>query len=347
VICHRIIFEVITIETKPPVRLTAAELANLWTQYMNDSMAYQFLSHAIKNCQDQEINNVLEKAKTMSERHLKKMKGFFNEEKYPLPHGFTKADVNLNAPPLFSDTSMLIYMQTMTLHGLSGYALSVGTSVREDVRNFYIEVNQGTMDLYSKTVDVMLKKGVYVRPPSLNPPEEVDFVKKQSFLNGWFGERRPINAIELSGIFYNMQKNSVKILLEIGFSQVAESAEIRDYFLRGAALCEKQNEVLGSILASEHLPIPGSISSEVTASTTPPFSDKLMLFHIVSLISVALGYYGAAVSVCQRRDLSAHFMRLMAEIAQYAEDGANLLIKNGWLEQPPTVTDRESLAKRK
>ncbi|QOR67850.1 DUF3231 family protein [Cytobacillus suaedae] len=314
---------------------------------MNDSMAFHFLSHAIKNCQDQEITDILEKARTMSENHLKKLKGFFNQEKYPVPQGFTKADVNLNAPPLFTDTSMLIYMQTMTLHGMSAYALSVGTSVREDIRNFYIEMSQGTMDLYNKTVDIMLKKGVYTRPPSINPPEEVDFVKKQSFLNGWFGERRPINAIELSGIFYNMQKNAVKVLLELGFSQVAVSAEIRDYFLRGAALCEKQNEVLGSILASEHLPIPASISSEITASTTPPFSDKLMLFHIVSLISVALGYYGAAVSVCQRRDLSAHFVRLMAEIGQYAEDGANLLIKNGWLEQPPTVTDRESLAKRR
>ncbi|MBP1941040.1 DUF3231 family protein [Cytobacillus luteolus] len=337
----------ITIDSKPPVRLTAAELANLWTQYMNDSMAYHFLSHAIKNCQDQDIKNVLEKAVSMSEKHLKKLKGFFNAEKYPVPHGFTKADVNLNAPPLFSDSSMLIYMQTMTLHGLTGYALSVGTSVREDIRNFYIEVNQGTMDLYSMTIDIMLKKGVYVRPPSLNPPEEVDFVKKQSFLNGWFGDKRPINAIELSGIFYNMQKNHVKILLEIGFSQVATSAELRDYFLRGMKVCEKQNEVLGSILASEHLPEPGSLASEVTNSTTPPFSDKLMLFHVVSLISVALGYYGAAVSVCQRRDLSAHFLRLMAEIGQYAEDGANLLIKNGWLEQPPTVTDRESLATRK
>jgi hypothetical protein len=34
----------------------------------------------------------------------------------------------------------------------------------------------------------------------------------------------------------------------------------------------------------------------------------------------------------------------MAEYAQYAEDGANLMIENSWLEQPPTAPDRKELA---
>jgi len=35
----------------------------------------------------------------------------------------------------------------------------------------------------------------------------------------------------------------------------------------------------------------------------------------------------------------------MAEIGAYAEDGANIMIDNGWLEQPPGAADRDLLAK--
>ena len=329
------------------ISLTASELANLWTQYMNDSMACHFLTHSLKVCKDKEVYAILEYALSLSQSHLTKLKDFFQNENYPVPQGFSKSDVNLDAPRLFSDTFMLVYLQIMSLHGLSGYALSVGTSVRSDQRRYYIQCNNETMELHNRTVTVMLKKGIYSRTPVINAPDNVDFVKKQNFMFGWIGERRPLNAIEISGIHYNMQKTVVKVVLEIAFSQVAKSAEIRDYFIRGIAVCEKQNEVLGSILVEEHLSPPRFWASEVTNSSEAPFSDKLMLFQIVSLVSVALGYNGAAMSVSQRKDLSLQYIRLMAEMGQYAEDGANLLIKNGWLEQPPTIDDREAIAKKK
>jgi hypothetical protein len=43
--------------------------------------------------------------------------------------------------------------------------------------------------------------------------------------------------------------------------------------------------------------------------------------------------------------LAADYIRLTAEIAAFAEDGLNIMIDNGWLEQPPQATDRDKLAK--
>ncbi|MGZ4161378.1 MAG: DUF3231 family protein [Neobacillus sp.] len=63
-----------------------------------------------------------------------------------------------------------------------------------------------------------------------------------------------------------------------------------------------------------------------------------------------MGYYvesGAALSVNSRRDLGVHYIRLNLELLQFAEDGGKLMIKNGWLEQPPTASDRDSLVKKK
>lgn len=172
-------------------------------------------------------------------------------------------------------------------------------------------------------------------------------MEKQSYLTGWIGKKRPLNAIEMSGIYYNMAKLVVKIVLEIGFSQVTQHADVRKYLLRGAELCNHQFDQLSAILSKDNLPSPRKWQSDVTNSTTSPFSDKLMLFHIVTLISASAGYYGAGLSVVQRRDLAAQYASLMGEIGVYAEDGANLLIELGWLEQPPRAEDRRALALQK
>ena len=39
-----------------------------------------------------------------------------------------------------------------------------------------------------------------------------------------------------------------------------------------------------------------------------------------------------------------NLLKCSAEIALYAEDGANLLIHHGWFEEPPQATDRHALA---
>jgi hypothetical protein len=43
------------------------------------------------------------------------------------------------------------------------------------------------------------------------------------------------------------------------------------------------------------------------------------------------------------RDLVLHYTRLTVEIALYSEVGANLMINNGWLEEPPLVVDHDEL----
>lgn len=330
------------------VELTSAEIANLWTQYISDSLSICILSHSIEKSKDEDVKEILVFALNLAESHIEKIKAFFNQENFPIPKGFTLADdVNMNAPALFTDTFMLIYMHVMTLLGLTGYAGAVATSTRTDQIRYFVKCNTETMELYERVANVMLKKGIYSKPPRINRPTEVDFVDNQRYLAGWFGKKRPLSAVEISGISFNMVKVIVKVVLEMGFGQVCQTKDVQKYFQRGKALCEKQFGILSSVLTKDELASPRSWISEVTSSTVPPYSDKLMLNHIVVLISAAIGYYGAGASVAQRRDLALEYSRLMAEVAVYAEDGAELLIKHGWLEQPPLSDDRENLAAKK
>ncbi|ESU33109.1 hypothetical protein G3A_08675 [Bacillus sp. 17376] len=327
------------------VSLTSGELANLWSQYMNDSLTICVLNHSIKNVKDVGIKEILQFALSIAEPHIVKIKEFLKQENYPVPKGFTiEQDINLNAPPLFSDTFMLVYMHIMTLHGMTGYAGAVGTSVRADQITYFIQCNKEAMELYERTVHLMLKKGIYSRTPHINSPENVDFVNDKSYLTGWFGKKRPLNAMEISGLSFNMQKTAVKVVLEIGFGQVCQSKELQKYFNKGRDICKKHFETFRSFLIKDNLSSPHLWISEVTNSTVPPFSDKLMLFHIVTLVSAAIGFYSAGLSVSQRRDLALEYTGLVTEIGLYAEVGAQLLIKNGWLERPPLADDKDALS---
>jgi spore coat protein CotF len=333
-------------EMNHTIRLTTGEIANLWTQYINDTMAICVLTHSIETTQDPQIKDILQFALQLAESHIGKITAFFNEENFPIPIGFTKADVNLGAPALFTDKFMLAYMLIMGIHGLTGYAGAVSTSVRADQRAYFMQCSIETMELHDKIVELMLEKGIYSKPPRINTPKQVDFVNEQSYLTGWFGKKRPLNAMEISGISYNMQKTVAKAVLEIAFAQTCQSKELRQYFQRGKQICKREFETLSSILTKDDLTSPASWISELTDSTIPPFSDKLMLSHIVILISAGVGYFGAGLSVSQRRDLALQYTILMADIGRYAEDGAQLLIKNGWLEQPPLASDRNELAEK-
>lgn len=245
-----------------------------------------------------------------------------------MPLGFTEQDVNLKATRLFSDTFFLNYMYVMTMHGLTGYAVALEVSARLDIREHFSKCSIETIEFYNNIINVMLSKGLYTRPPYINPPEIAGLAERQNFLTGWFGDRRPLTATEISNITFNMNKTYLGDALSLGFSQVANTEEVRKYFLRGIQISTKHTEVFSSIFKEDNLNFPISWESMVTNSTNTPFSDKLMMFHIGFLTSSSIAFYGAAQAVCMRRDLATQYARLIAEKMKYAEDGTNIMIKN-------------------
>jgi hypothetical protein len=71
------------------------------------------------------------------------------------------------------------------------------------------------------------------------------------------------------------------------------------------------------------------------------------MYQVQLSTQIAIAFYGTALSVSARRDLALKYVMLTAEIAKYAEDGANLMIDHGWLEEPPKASDRRALTKAK
>ena len=329
------------------IRLTSIEIAGLWTGYVSDTMSNCVLKYFLKHVKDEDIKAVLQYAYSLTEEHIKKYKDIFQSEKMAILTGFTDEDVNLNAPRLFSDEFFINYIKYMTGVGLTNYSLIYTEVAREDIKQLYGEMINETIILDKKTDEVLLTKGIYHRPPYIPIPNEVDTVERQNFMTGFFGNKRPLTVIEITEIFVNAQTAAFSEALVMAFSQVAMSKEVRNSFIRGKDIAHKHTKILSDILIEEDLVSPTNWNTQILETTESPFSDKLMMFHITNMFGSWMGYYGTGIAASQRRDLGAMYFRLMAEVSAFCEDGVNILIKHGWLEQPPTAPNRKTIAKGK
>ncbi|MBT2656079.1 DUF3231 family protein [Bacillus sp. ISL-18] len=335
-------------ENGKQIRLTAGEIGQLWLQYLNDSSSFCVLSYFLEKAEDDEIKPLIEFALELSKSHIQKITSILTEEKNVVPNGFTiKEDVDLTAPRLYSDSFVLNFLQHMSKVGLTTYAGSVGTSVRSDIKSYYMDCLTETMQLYDKTTELLLNKGLFIRSPSLPNLEKVEFVKKQWFMLDVIGEKRPLVAAEVDNLFANLQRNSLGVAALTGFSQVAKDKDVKQFFIKGLEVGNKHIKLFRGKLEESKLPAPMGWDSEITNSTAYTFSDKLMMFFTSGLISLSIGYYGTAVSQSPRGDLSSLYNRLSLEVQMYSEDGANIMIKNRWLEQPPIASDRDELIRKK
>lgn len=331
------------------VGLTSAEIGSLWTAYMNASMSKCILSFMIKHIEDKDIFPVVEETLNSSKKLLEKMTTIFTQENYLIPNGFGDNDVNVNAPTLYTDTFCLAFINHMAKAGMLANSGFLAMSAREDLRDLFTNALKDTSQLYNQATDISLNKGIFVRPPFISIPNEQDYIDSKSYLSGFsfFNKQRPLNVIEISHLFMNIQTNLIGTKLCLSFAQTSPSKEVQQFMLRGKEISAKHLKIFSTLLIDNDIQSPISSDIGITDATTAPFSDKLKMFLMGLLSAAGTGNYATAAAASQRSDLVVNYERLSIEIGQFAKDGADIMIKNNWLEQPPGTVDKEKLAKTK
>lgn len=334
---------------KNQIHLTSAEIASLWTGYMNDSMLKYVLDFMLKHIKDTDIKPVVQYAYDISSNHQEQLVSIFENEQYAIPNGFTEQDVNMNAPWLYTDTFCLSYVNYMAQVGMVTYGAAVSMSNRKDIRDYFTTALTEMATLFNQSTEVALLKGVNARPPYIEVPKETDYVDNKKYLSGLnpFSEKRPLNAIEISHLYQNITTNAVGIKLCLSFAQTSPLKEVQDYMLRGKEISKKHIKVFVDTLLKDEIEASQVPDVGVSDSTTQTFSDKLMMFHMSLVISAGIGNYATAGAASQRSDLMINYERLSLEVARLAKSGADIMITNNWLEQPPGLKDRDKLAKNK
>ncbi|MFA9557462.1 DUF3231 family protein [Evansella sp. AB-rgal1] len=326
-------------------RLTSAEIGNLWMAYVNNTATICFLKHAIKIVEDDEIKLVIDKGLQLAEDYISSIKTIFQKDNYAVPQGFLDQDVNINAPRLFSDIFHLNFVKSLSKVGIGTYGMCYSMGTRDDVRALFLKCLNTSTDLDEHATKVLLKKGLYVRPPYITVPDKVRFVKKDSFLSGFFTNRRQLTALEITHLFMNLDTNMLGQVVMIGFGQVAEAKELRELFWKGHTIAHSHAQTFSRKLEEDNLPSSSPWDSGVTKSQVAPFSDKLMAFLATFLCAAGIGNYGMALGASPRHDIGAMYSKLMMESGLFANRFAEYLIKNGWMEEPPQSENREELVR--
>lgn len=330
---------------KASIVLTSPELSGLWNTYLQNSAVECVLKHFLTYVQDSEIKPVVQEAAQLARSQLEQIEGIFTTEGIPVPTGLSDQDVHLPAPPLYTDLFALSFVYRVGQINLHHFGATSTKVARDDVEAFFFEGLESVTKLYKKSLHVMLSKGIYDRPPKIDYPDKSEYIREQSFLGKWFGEKRALSALELGEIFFVIERNYIGLLLLLGLIQVVEDKEIKQYLIRGKELSEKQINIFNQLLREEELLEISPVTMEVTDSRISPFSDKLIMLLITTTTATSISLLAYAMSVSMRKDLIAHYSRIMAEVMLFGEDGMNILIERGWMEQPPLAFNRKAIMK--
>lgn len=332
-------------DTKPQVRLAASEIATLWTSCLNNSLSICMLKFQLTHVDDKEIQEVLEFALAVAENSLVTSRELLKADGQTIPVGFTEADMNLSAPRLYSDAFYLYYLKNMSKVGISIYGVAMATSAHARVREFLSEAISSTTKLYNLTADTLLRKWLFIRTPYITTPDHIEYIEEKGYMRGLLTfHKRPLNVIEITHIQANIETNVVGQGLLAGLAQVAETKSVREYCYRGKEIAKKHVQIFNKLLIDDDLPAATPWDVEVSASTTAPVSDKIILFLSTLLNASGISNYATASAASLRTDVATAYIRLSAEVAEFSKDGANLLIEHGWLEQPPQAIDRKQLS---
>jgi hypothetical protein len=252
-------------------------------------------------------------------------------------------DVNIGAPRLFEDVFYVYYLKYAAKAGMSIYNIAIPLVYRKDVNEFFRYCMVSTIDLMDQIKEVLMNKGLIIKPPLIPIPEKVDFVH-QEFLNGFIGHVRPLHALEITHFYDNIENNVTSKALIMAFAQVAKDEKIRKLFEKGRDITSTNIENYMQKLHDENLPSPSFVDDLVTTSTFSPFSDKLMLFHKMDMFSMKMRTFGNSIAVNGRHDVGLVYIKSFMKIGVFVEEAARIMIEKGWMEEPPKAAEREKLA---
>lgn len=334
-------------DNKNPI--SSSELGTLWLTYQEKTLILRVLEYFIAKSDDQQAINIMGGLWQELHYFVQKIESIFKSEGVAIPKGFTSEDINLEAPNLYDNGFDIMFIRILKEVSMGMYTINMNMAYRDDVMAIYEGLTTVTQKIYKLSTLYLLEKGILTLPPKITVPKTTDFIKSKEYIKGFklFGDKRSLNAIELGYLHHGIETNNIGMQLITGFAQCAEDEEVKNYFVKGKELAKKQIKEYEEILLESDIQFSATSGSTVTTSTIAPFSQKLMMFCVYLLNSFGIvgGSFGAVFSL--RNDVILKTTLFAKDIFIYANDGVKIMIKNGWLEEPPQMEDRPQIIKGK
>jgi len=320
-------------------KMSSSELGALWLTYHKKSMILRMLEYFIEKSDDQEARDLMSELWNQLYSKFIEMKTLIENEGAIAPDGFSKEDVNLEAPKLWDNGFDIMFCRILKEISMSMYVLHLTMSYRQDIIKLYRDITEITEAFYGYFTQYLLDKNLYTRPTYIMMPKSTDYITDKDYLKGTniLGDKRPLNTIEFGYLYHVVETNITGMQLMMGFIQTTKDEEVKKYLTKGKELSKEIISETSDILLENNIQPPATPGGTVTNSTMAPFSEKLMMYcnYLLSGFAIGGGAFSAGFSL--RNDLIAKNTIFSKDIFQYQLNGTKLMIDKGWFEEPPKM----------
>ncbi|KAA9021100.1 DUF3231 family protein [Niallia endozanthoxylica] len=325
--------------------ITSSELGTLWLTYQEKTMILRMLEYFIEKADDEKAKDIMTLLHEELESYVGKIIQIYEKEGAVIPVGYTEQDVNKNVPKLYDNGFDIMFVRLLKEISMGMHSLNLTMTFREDINRLFEDLTALSQKYFRICSQYLLEKGLLVRSPYVSMPKLVEFVKDNSYLGGGalnpLGKKRTLNTVEVSHLYKAIESNLTGLKLILGFAQCAADEEVQKFFHEGEELAKGIIKELSEVMIETNLSIPQTPGGNPTRSTVAPFSDKLMMYCTSLFCSFSMGSNSLGTAFSLRNDLPPKMAVFMKDIFEYAHKGAKIMIKNGWMEEPPQMEDRK------
>ncbi|GIO27712.1 DUF3231 family protein [Ornithinibacillus bavariensis] len=138
-------------------KMSSTELGALWMTYHKKTMILRILEYFIEKADDEEAKNLMSGLWEQLHPKIIEMESMFINEGAVPPKGFTKVDVNLEAPKLWENGFDIMFSRILKEISTGMYALHLTISYREDIIKLYKQLTEITENYYDKFHNIFLE----------------------------------------------------------------------------------------------------------------------------------------------------------------------------------------------
>ena len=327
--------------------LSSSELGTLWLTYQQKTMVQRMLEYFIEQADDNQAKEIMQDAHMKVINYLEDIKAILKNEGAVIPIGFKEEDVNIGVPKLYDNMFDIMFFRLVSSISMGLHTLHMSMAYRKDIVLLYKELTAFTQSVYDECVDYLQKKDVLPRPPAVSMPKSVEFADGTNYMSGFnlFSEKRALNTVEIAHLYNAIESNIIGMQMITGFAQVANEPEVKKYFVKGKELAKKIVTDYTQLFLQSDIQPPSTWGANATDSKVAPFSDKLMMYCTSIFSGFGLGGYALGTAFSLRSDLPLIMVNTAKDVLTYGRDGGKIMAKNGWLEEPPSMQDRNDLTK--
>ena len=327
--------------------LSSSELGTLWLTYQQKTMVQRMLEYFIEQADDNQAKEIMQDAHMKVINFLEDIKAILKNEGAAIPVGYTEKDVNIGVPKLYDNMFDIMFFRLVSSISMGLHTLHMSMAYRKDIVLLYKELTTFTQSVYDECVDYLQKKDVLPRPPAVSMPKSVEFADGTNYMSGFnlFSEKRALNTVEIAHLYNAIESNIIGMQMMTGFAQVANEPEVKKYFIKGKELAKKIVTDYTQLFLQSDIQPPSTWGANATDSKVAPFSDKLMMYCTSIFCGFGLGAYALGTAFSLRSDLPLIMVNTAKDVLTYGRDGGKIMAKNGWLEEPPSMQDRNDLTK--